>query len=163
MVVLLAACTSGSSGPRLVDAKSIVQLVRNEAGARMPTESVASVTLVDDGSVACETVEVDPGGVQRRWASTSLVTFTDGAGGTLEATYAELIGSFSANGWSEVTYGGGGTVTLKKPGGDATLTFLAEAEEEGTPASIAITIESGCVATEGTGSEEVALLESAGG
>lgn len=150
-------------GPRLADAKSIVQLVRNEAGERVPAASVASVTVVKDGSEACVGADDDPAGAQRRWVATSVITFTDGASSTLESAYADLINSFSANGWSEVSYGGGGSVTLQKPESDESIAFLATPadDDSAAPASITMSIASGCVDTAGEGSAEVAVLEDA--
>lgn len=164
LLVTLSACASDEpTGPRLANAKSIVQLVRNEAGDRVPSESVASMDVVTDGSEACLAVDEDPSGKLRRWASTSVVTFNEGDGDTLESIYADVINSFSGNGWSEVSYGGGGNVTLQKPGSDETLAFLATPEDAdaGTPASLTIAITSGCVATAGEGSAEVSVLEDA--
>ena len=165
LLVSLAGCASDTRrGPRLADAKSIVQLVRNEAGERIPAASVAEVTVLSDGSEPCVGASDDPAGAQRRWVATSRVTFTDGASGTLESAYADLINSFSANGWSEVSYGGGGSVTLQKPESQESIAFLATPADAagGEPASITMSIASGCVDTAGEGSAEVAVLEDAG-
>lgn len=162
-LVAISGCASAEPSSTLADAKSLVQLVRNEAGSRLSADTVADVTLVDDGSAACALEKDDPDGLERRWESTSVVSFVAGAGDSLEATYAELINSFSANGWSEVAYGGGGMVTLQKPDSDASLQFVAEAEDAAaaTPASITVVISSGCVQTAGADSDEVVALEKA--
>ena len=162
LLLSLSACTSDRvSGPRLADAKSVVQLVRNEAGDRVPPESVQRVEVISDASETCDSATEDPDGIQRRWVSSSAFTLAPGSGATLEATYADLINSFSGDGWSEVTYGGRGSVTLQKPESLSTLSFLATPEDvgAGTAASITISVASGCVATAGSGSDEVTLLE----
>lgn len=153
------------TGPGLADAKSIVQLVRNEASERIPTASVAAVEIIADESQACGTAADDPKETRRRWAATSVVTLAPGAGDTLESTYADLINSFSGDGWSEVSYDGDGAVSLQKPESEDTIAFLATPmdADAGTPASITIAIVSGCVLTGGAGSAEVALLEDAAG
>lgn len=161
LMLTLAGCSAEPHrGPRLADAKSIVQLVRNEAGERIPAESVAEVSVLSDGSEECVGQDDDSAGTQRRWVATSLITFTADAGDTLEATYADLINSFSANGWSEVSYGGGGSVTLNKPESQESIAFLATAADDaaGEPASITMSIVSGCVETVG---DESAVLEDA--
>lgn len=168
-VMLLSGCAAGdsdtpdTSGATLADSKGIVQLVRNEAGSRLPAESVAEVKLVDDSSEACLAEAEDPERKLRRWASTSVVTMTAEAAAGLEATYSDLIQSFVGNGWSEVSYGGGGAATLMKPDQDASIGFAATKADEAaaTPPTIRITIHSGCVATDGETSDEVTTLEAA--
>lgn len=164
VAILTTGCTAQATGARLVDAKSIVQLVRNEAGARLPVELVADIAVESDSSQSCMAVAEDPLGTMRRWQSTTVITLADGEGSRLEPVFLDLIESFSANGWSEVTYGGGGTVSLKKPGGDATLEFVAAAESADAlaPATITVNVESGCVMTAGENSEEVVVLETVG-
>lgn len=164
LLLPLSGCTTDRvSGPRLADAKSVVQLVRNEAGDRVPPESVERIEVLNDASEACGSATEDPNGIQRRWVSTSAFTLVAGSGDTLEATYAELINSFSGDGWSEVTYGGRGSVTLQKPESLSTLSFLATPEDAGagTAASITISVASGCVPTDGSGSDEVTMLDEA--
>ena len=164
LLLALSSCASAEPTASLADAKSLVQLVRNEAGARIADVTTAEIAVVDDVSEACADEGDDPDGRERRWRSTSLVTLDSAAGDSLETIYADLINSFSANGWSEVTYGGGGAVELRKPESDASLNFLAAAEDAdaAAPATISVTISSGCVQTQGATSDEVATLEKAG-
>ena len=160
-VTLLAGCASAAAGATLADSKGLVQLVRNEAGQRLPADDVAEVKLVDDGSEACADAADDPEGRERRWASTLVVTLSPTASDSLETTYSELIDSFVGNGWSEVSYGGGGAATLQKPDEDASIAFAATQADvdAATPPSVSITIHSACVATAGAESDEVTKLE----
>jgi len=151
-------CAGSPASATLADSKGLVQLVRNEAGQRLPTDDVQEVKLVDDGSEACDD---NPAGRERRWSSTLLVTLLPTASDSLEGTYSDLIDSFVGNGWSEVTYGGGGAATLKKPGTDASIAFTATKADPdaATPPAINITIRSACVTTAGAESDEVQELE----
>lgn len=159
LLVALSACAAPPPSASLADAKSLVQLVRNEAGARIAEAATAELAVVDDASESCD--PDDPEGRERRWTSTSLVTLDTAAGDSLDSIYKELIDSFSANGWSEVSYDGGGAVSLKKPASDASLQFLADRGDAGV-ASISVTISSACVTTGGAESDEVTTLEKAG-
>jgi len=164
-IALIAGCTSTPAGATLADSKGLVQLVRNEAGQRLPADDVEDVTLVDDGSEACAEAADDPEGLERRWASTLLVTLSPTASDTLETTYSELIDSFVGNGWSEVSYGGGGAATLQKPDQEASIAFAAAKADPNaaTPPTIRITIHSACVTTAGAESDEVTKLEALAG
>ena len=162
---LIVGCSSTPAGATLADSKGLVQLVRNEAGQRLPADDVQEVELVDDGSEACKDAADDPAGLERRWASTLHITMLPAASETFEATYSELIDSFVGNGWSEVSYGGGGAATLQKPDQDASIAFAATKADPdaATPPTIRITIHSGCVTTGGTDSDEVKKLEALAG
>lgn len=162
LLIALSACAMAPPAASLADAKSLVQLVRNEAGARIAAGTTAELAVVDDVSEACD--PDDSEGRERRWTSTSLVTLDPAAGDSLESIYGDLIDSFSANGWSEVSYGGRGAVSLRKPESDASLEFVADSGDTDTnvPATITVTISSGCVQTAGAESDEVATLEKAG-
>jgi len=159
LLLALSACAGSPPTASLADAKSLVQLVRNEAGARIAAGTTAELAVVDDISEPCDPDDSD--GRERRWTSTSVVSLDTAAGDSLESVYQDLIDSFSANGWSEVSYEGGGAVSLRKPESDASLQFDATAGDSGE-ASISVTISSACVATAGAESDEVTTLEKAG-
>lgn len=160
LAALAAGCASTPAGATLADSKGLVQLVRNEAGQRLPADDVQEVKLVDDGSEACDAD--DPKGIERRWASTLHITMLPSASDSFETTYSDLIESFVGNGWSEVSYGGGGAATLQKPDNNASIDFAATKADvdAATPPTIRITIHSGCVTTAGADSDEVTELES---
>ena len=162
VLTTLAGCASTPAGATLADSKGLVQLVRNEAGQRLPDYEVENVELVDDGSEACKDEADDPEGLERRWVSTLLITLAPTAANSLESTYSELIESFVGNGWSEVSYGGDGATELQKPDQDASIAFAATKADPdaATPPTIGITIHSACVTTAGAESDEVLELES---
>ena len=164
-LLALAGCASepAASGATLADAKALVQLVRIETEERLPAADVVAVETVGDTSEACLPENEDAEGLQRRWVTSASVELTATGEEGIGASFQTLIDSFTANGWSEVEYGGGGVVTLSRPGSDASIDFVASLGEDGAPSTITADIRSGCVATDGADSDEVAQLEDSTG
>jgi hypothetical protein len=166
VAVALAGCSSepgGSGGVSLAQTKSPVQLLRNEAAARVPTGAVSATDQVEDVSIACKTEAADPEGKQRSWRSSVLVSIDNDSAWRVAKLGDDVANSFVEEGWT-LSKGPKSTTTnllLENPGSAASITLsVAEAAEDtDASASIRIVATGPCVETDGAESQEVTQLD----
>ena len=157
LVLVLAGCTTADTGElRLVDTKSSVQLLRNEAWLRLPAVMVKGDEETDDASVAC-----DESGASRSWRASTTALINNSFAPRTTTVAQELVDSFSEQGWTATVASGAGNTeyTLEKEGSPARMSVLAVEKTADHRATIAISISGPCVATDGADSAEVRVLE----
>ena len=161
LTTLLSACADSSGGaPTLVETKSPVQLLRNEAASRLPTELVKGVVKEQDGSTACRTVETDPEGLLRSWRSVVRFELRNDAAIDPQAVIDELASSFVDDGWDQGTFGVASIIELTRAGSETQIHIsMTNADEEaGAGGEVQLTVSGPCVMTEGATSDEVTRL-----
>jgi hypothetical protein len=158
VVLMLAGCAADSD-ISLAEAKSNVQLLRNDAASRIPADLVDIVLVSSDLSVSCEPESTDPEGLLRSWHSGARISLQPGA--DLSAVIDDLAGSFVAQGWEQSAGSSATATTLSNPTifSDIEITASPEDEDAGRPAEITLALSSPCVVTDGESSKEVRQLE----
>ena len=141
----------------LVETKSPVQLLRNEAASRVPDIVVNELVNTTDASSSCQPASVDPGELARAWHSTATLTMTNSQAARVEVVTADLVASFVDQGW--VAEPGDAATTLIREDSLATLVVEGTAKTTADHASIAISVTGPCVLTGGPESDEVLTLE----
>jgi hypothetical protein len=136
----------------LVESKSPVQFLRNEAASRIPEIVTKSVTQTDE-SVSCLDAADDPDGLARSWSSTATFILTNSQAARVETVTANLVATFTDQDWV------GEGKALTKEGNPATLSIEAIAKSEGQVPEIVVTVTGPCVLTDGPDSDEVLELE----
>lgn len=157
LVAILSGCTSTDDGAlRLVDTKSPVQLLRNEAWFRLPDVMVKGDSETTDQSQSC-----DESGVERSWLSRTTALINNSFAPRTAGVAQELVDSFSEQGWDTATTTESGVTeyTLEKAGSIAVISVVATEKTADARASISISITGPCVVTGGADSEEVRMLE----
>ena len=135
----------------LVETKSPVQLLQNEAASRLSATAVVSGVETVDSSIACRTVEDDPAGRFRQWQSTTAIS----AAGSL-AIARDLSASFVAEDWSareSANDADAFRAVLSKPSSTASIHLDADGSH------LEIWVNGPCVETDGADSDEVTSLE----
>jgi hypothetical protein len=160
-ILLLAGCSSAaptSDELRLVETKSPVQLLRNEAAGRLDTSVVSDVRKTGDLSFPCYNEQENPGGLVRQWKSSADLVLVDGADrvGAAQA----LVTSFVDQGWTaeEVSSDTSFGLTLLTSTKSVASIEVSSADETAS-AMIRITATGPCVTTDGPDSAEVTALE----
>ena len=166
-VVLLStttACATEASDSRypdmtLAQAKSNVQLLRNDAASRIPEAAVDTILVSSDLSAGCEPESADPEGLVRSWQSGARISLTPGA--DLDAIIDDLVATFTDQGWEVAAGSSTRSTTLRSDikFTDIALTTVAADDESGRPAEVLIELSSPCVLTDGESSKEVRSLE----
>lgn len=141
----------------LVETKSSVQLLRNEAASRIPDIVVNELVDTTDASSACQPASVDPGELARAWRSTATLTMTNSQAARVDVVTAELVASFTDQGW--VAEPDDAATRLTREESLATVVVAGTAKTTVDHATIAITVTGPCVLTEGPESDEVLNLE----
>lgn len=153
LVLALTACSTSDNGAlRLVDTKSPVQLLRNEAWLRIPAVMVKDDQETTDDSLAC-----DESGNSRSWRSSTTALINNSFAARVDSMATNLVDSFVEQGW--VAAGEGELRTLTKKGSFAAIEVQAIEKSPDHRASITITTTGPCVATDGEDSDEVRTLE----
>ena len=160
-ILLLSGCASSAASgddQRLVDTKSPVQLLRNEAAGRLDEALVSEVRETGDSSSACYNEEENPGGLVRQWKSSADLVLVDGADrvGAAQA----LAQSFVEAGWvaKEVSSDTSFALTILTNESSVASIEISSADESAS-AMIRITATGPCVVTDGPESDEVTKLE----
>jgi len=149
LVLALSACSTGDTGElRLVDTKSSVQLLRNEAWLRLPAVMVKGDEETNDESVSC-----DDSGASRSWRASTTALINNSFAARVDSVATELVDSFVEQGWSA------SGSTLTKKGSLATIEVATTEKTADNRASITITTTGPCVPTDGEDSDEVRVLE----
>lgn len=156
LVLVLAGCSTDDGRLRLVETKSPVQLLRNEAWLRLPEVMVKGDYETLDTSMPC-----DDAGRERSWLSRTTALINNSFAPRTAGVAEELVDSFSEQGWSTTVAAGAGSTeyTLEKEGSPAMISVLAVEKTKDHRATIAITITGPCVVTDGADSDEVLALE----
>jgi hypothetical protein len=141
----------------LVETKSAVQLLRNEAASRVPDIVVNELVETADVSSACQPASIDPGELARAWRSTATLTMTNSQAARVDAVMTELVTSFTDQGW--VAEPEDAATRLTRTESLATVLVEGTAKTTTDHATIAITVTGPCVLTEGPESDEVLNLE----
>ena len=158
---LLAGCSAPApttGGPTLVETKSPVQLLRNEATSRLDTSVVSDIRTTGDLSFPCYNEEENPGGLVRQWKSSAELVLVKGSD-RVGATQA-LVKTFTDHGWvakevsSDPSFG---LTLLTNP--ESVAGIEVSSADETASAMIRITATGPCVATGGPDSDEVTSLE----
>lgn len=164
-VALLAGALSGcadssSDAPTLVETKSPVQLLRNEAASRVPTELVTGVVKEQDGSTACRTVETDPDGLLRSWRSVVRFELKNDDAIDPQAVIDELAASFVDDGWDQGSFGVASIIELTRGESQTQIHIsMSDANEQtGSGGEVQLTVSGPCVMTAGATSDEVTRL-----
>jgi hypothetical protein len=162
-VLLLAGCAgtaeSGNSGePRLVDTKSPVQLLRNDATGLVDDADIASIRKEVDQSEPCYTEEKNPGGLIRQWKSSVELVLADGTDRV--AIMDKLVTSFTDQGWTSEELSNTADLWYVTLSSDSSLATIEISSTELSVVSIIRVISTGpCVETDGPDSDEVKSLE----
>jgi hypothetical protein len=154
--LLLAGCSSAPHALTLVDTKSPVQLLRNEAWYRLPDVMIKSDSETTDASEAC-----DGDGARRLWRSSTVALVTNSQAPRVVHAGDELAASFVEQGWESVRSEEGRSVVteLSRSTSVATIEIEAVEKSQAAGASIRISVSGPCVVTAGADSDEVRDLE----
>ncbi len=160
-ILLFSGCaaTADAAGDlRLVDTKSPVQLLRNEAAGRLDEALVSDVRKTGDLSFPCYNEEENPGGLVRQWKSSAELVLVEGADrvGAAQA----LVQSFVDTGWvaKEVSSDTSFALTILTKESSVASIEVSSANESASE-MIRITATGPCVRTDGPDSDEVTGLE----
>lgn len=165
LALLLSACsaspdsgTSGTSELTLVQSKSPVQLLRNDATNRVDKEIVSDIRKTIDTSTPCYNEEDNPGGLIRQWESSAELVLVGGA--DRDGATATLVKSFVDQGWEseEVSEDASFGLTLLTNSNSVASIEISSADFSAV-AIIRITATGPCVVTDGPDSDEVTSLE----
>ena len=157
VVLPLAACSpAGDDELTLVETKSPVQLLRNEAWYRLPDFIVKESSETTDVSIACS-----DDGMERSWTSSTIALVNNSFAPRTAAVAEDVIASFVSQGWAAAVGDAaeGEETVLTKEGSIATIAIHAVPKSDEHRASIAITTTGPCVTTAGEDSDEVKVLE----
>ena len=165
VVAVLSACTSAPTTPAqltLVETKSPVQLLRNEAVSRVPADDIEGIVKQQDESTACRTPETDPKGLQRLWRSTVRFELKDDPSVDPQSVIDELAASFVDDGWAQGTFGVATIIELTRPGSETKIHISLSPGNEAaeTAAAVQLSVSGPCVMTAGAESKEVLDLGS---
>ena len=140
----------------LVETKSPVQLLRNEALGRVDVQFVADVRNTTDGSAACSSEEENPGGLIRQWQSGADILLADDA--HPDYVTERLIQSFTGDGWDDEVDpdSSAGATRLSSPHSVASIEISST--DVASAGTIHISVSGPCVTTAGPDSEEVTSL-----
>jgi len=168
VVLALSACATAQPGSlatekladaTLVETKSTVQLIRNEAASRVPDIVVNDLAETSDMSAACRSTDIDPDGFARHWLSSATIDLTNSQAARVATIATDLVASFADQGWTAEVSDDATLLTQ-----DVSLVELSITAVEKTAtehAHIAITSTGPCVLTAGPESDEVLKLEGA--
>jgi hypothetical protein len=158
LVLSTSACASGPQPLTLVETKSTVQLLRNEAWYRLPELMVKGDSDTTDVSVACAE---DTSGRLRYWSSSTIALLNNSFAPRAIGVADELAESFAQQGWTAKRSEADTSVrtVLTSPKSVAVIEIAADTKTSHHRASVRITTRGPCVETAGAGSDEVRALE----
>jgi hypothetical protein len=165
VALILSACsaapdtaTSGEGELTLVQSKSPVQLIRNDATNRVDKELVSDIRKTTDASTPCYNEEDNPGGLIRQWKSSAELVLVGGA--DRDAATKSLVDSVIDQGWTaeEVSEDDSFGLTLLTSSSSVASIEISSADFSAV-AIIRITATGPCVVTDGPDSDEVTSLE----
>src|SRR4051812_46602090 len=144
VAVALAGCSSAPVALTLVETKSPVQLLRNEAWYRLPAVMVKQDSETTDASQAC-----DDEGALRLWRSSTIALVTNSQAPRVVLAGDDLAASFVEQGWEATRSEEGAAVltVLTRSSSVAVIEIEAVEKTEAHRASIRITASGPCVQT----------------
>lgn len=156
VALALVGCSQAPQALTLVQTKSPVQLLRNEAWYRLPEVMVKEDSETTDVSEAC-----DDEGAMRLWRSSTIALLTNSQAARVVTAGDNLAASFVEQGWTaERSEEGVAVLTvLTRPVSIAVIEIEAVEKTQEHRASIRITASGPCVRTSGADSDEVRDLE----
>jgi hypothetical protein len=159
LIALVGGCSTDDGALSLVETKSPVQLLRNEAWFRLPDVMIKGDQETTDISVAC-----NDDGTERSWLSRTTALINNSFAPRTDGVAKELVASFTSQGWTstEKTDSESTEYTLDKENSLAVISVLAVEKTADHRASISISITGPCVMTAGPDSDEVRSLEDGG-
>lgn len=159
VLLVLTGCAESSQSLRLVDTKSVVQLLRNEAWYRLPDVVIKGDAETVDTSRGCVG---DLEGRLRSWESSTVALVNNSFAPRAIGVADTLAATFVNQGWTSTRSESEGAVTTVLDRVDmlAVITIEAVAKTPEHRATVRITVTGPCVITEGPDSPEVAMLES---
>jgi type IV pilus biogenesis protein CpaD/CtpE len=161
ITLILAGCAASpdsvSGELSLVETKSSVQLLRNEAAGRLDASVVSDIRKTTDQSFPCYNEEKNPGGLVRQWQSSSELVLVTGTDRLVAAE--QLVKSFVDQGWTaeEISTDASTQTSLSSPKSLASIEVSSA--DLSAIAIIRITATGPCVTTGGPDSDEVTSLE----
>jgi hypothetical protein len=157
-LALLAGCSAAPQALTLVETKSPVQLLRNDAWYRLPEVMVKGDSETTDASQPCDD---DPDGTMRAWHSSTVALVTNSQAPRVVLAGDNLAATYVAQGWEATRSEEGAAVltVLTRSSSVAVIEIEALSKTEQHRASIRITASGPCVATAGADSDEVRDLE----
>lgn len=161
VLLTVTGCAASSQSPRLVETKSVVQLLRNEAWYRLPEVMIKGDAETTDTSKGCVD---DLDGRLRSWESSTVALVNNSFAPRAIGVADTLAATFVNQGWSSTRTETPEAVTtvLERPSMLAYITIEARAKTPEHRATVRITVTGPCVLTEGPDSPEVTMLESVG-
>ena len=152
----LAGCSSAPHTLTLVETKSPVQLLRNEAWYRLPPVMVKDDSETSDLSAAC-----DGSDVFRSWESSTIALVNNSQAPRVVGAGDDLAATFVEQGWvaDRIEEGAAVLTVLTKKTSVAVIEIEAVQKTDTHRASIRITTSGPCVLTGGADSDEVRQLE----
>lgn len=160
IALLLGGCSAAPSGATsidlseltLVQTKSPVQLLRNDALDRVEERFVSETRYTQDSSVSCFTDDDNPDGLVRQWISSGEVELAEGA--DRDYVTERLVQSFTGDGWDDAQ--AGGPTLLSSPRSVASIEISSV--DSSANGIVQVTVTGPCVVTAGADSEEVTSL-----
>ena len=162
--LLLCGCAAspaaGGGAVTLLDTKLTAQLLRNNVTGQVSSSAIKDISQVSDASEACDD---DPDGFMRMWRSTALTELTAERASKVSAIAQTISGTLAVKGWEpkgEYVSDTSQVVTLTNPNSLATIqiTTTEDGDGDGRGAMIFVDVTGPCVATDGPGSDELAVL-----
>lgn len=152
-VLALISLTSCAGAPleqvRLVDTKSNVQLLRNSAAERLPSDAFSSAVNGMDRSEECNS-----GDPWRLWKSS--VTLNLNPSTPARDLYEQLVSSYEDDGWESASVNWASTLSREES--VAKIDLILNEDHPLTP-TLDIVVSGVCVLTDGADSDEVKSLE----
>ena len=152
--------TSSDNGkePTLVQTKSPVQLLRNDATDRVDKSIVSDIRKTTDASTPCFNEEDNPGGLIRQWKSSAELVLVGGS--DRDGATTQLVQSFVDQGWESEQVSDDSTFGLTLLTSDSSVASIEISSADfSAVAIIRITATGPCVTTAGPDSDEVKGLE----
>lgn len=156
LVLTGCAAQPDADGLTLLQTKSPVQLMRNEAADRLDPAVFDTVRKSTDASFPCVTDDGNDGGLVRQWKSSADLGLV--AGADQDAAAEALVATFVAQGWSAQKLEEAGVDLTELSKSDSIAVIRVAAADESTSSLVRITALGPCVVTGGPDSDEVVDL-----
>jgi len=159
-VLLLSGCAAQPAATRdltLLDTKSPVQLMRNEAADRLDPAVFDKVRKSSDASFPCVTEDGNAGGLVRQWKSSTDLALVEGADERAAAKH--IVDSLVDQGWDVEESAEQSSVDLTVLSNPGSLALIeVAAADESKSSLVRVTATGPCVMTDGPDSAEVRNL-----
>jgi hypothetical protein len=156
---LLAGCGSDANQTALADTKAPAQLLRNEIASRVPPAVVEKLADSEDSSEGC-----GQDGVMRSWRSTQMMFVEPQSAWRISTVLEDVTTSLADQGWTSKLSDASSNIHEVRLTSDSNesvihLTAVEASDEDGNGATMEVTVNGPCVATDGPDSDEVKHLE----